>query len=501
MSKALSNKTKLNNVVDVVADFGADPTGAVICSSALQACHDTLTANQTMYFPPGNYVGKLKVTKSNINILGAGSGSVTLKMPPGVDGNVLEIGNIDVNVKLFDFTGNVSGITLDGSRANTPSPALLSGSYDLTGWGFCVSYGVGGKFSDIRGINCWNGGTGFFLCNNVRGDAYVANSGFNPNLSNPGFDTNGCKYSQFNFISNACNIGGRMTDATYGCKIDGQVYNATLAGFMTNVQAVASNYTEASTVNVNIVGGCSQAAMTVTGDVRGCTFNATINGITGVGVIESVAGGYTPTGNTYNFTTQLGSKQSGTFAGTKGTVNAKSISDAQGSAAGTYYAYEVTGSYNIFNVLVQADATPLIRGLNISGNYNVFNTFERNTLVSNVNDAGTANRIANPYLGMFKAPTFTNSFVNALTAPNSQAGYTLTPDNWVVLDGTISGGVLNSSAFTLPAGYVPTQTRQFSVRCNGATQGVIEVNNTGQIVPRAGATNWTLDGIRFPVGM
>lgn len=56
MSKALKNKTKLNDVVDVVADFGADPTGLVSYSdSAFATAITALAAGGELYVPTGIY--------------------------------------------------------------------------------------------------------------------------------------------------------------------------------------------------------------------------------------------------------------------------------------------------------------------------------------------------------------------------------------------------------------------------------------------------------------
>ena len=50
MSKALKNKTKLNDVVDVVADFGADPTGI---SSSDTAFASARALTNRYYIPSG----------------------------------------------------------------------------------------------------------------------------------------------------------------------------------------------------------------------------------------------------------------------------------------------------------------------------------------------------------------------------------------------------------------------------------------------------------------
>lgn len=55
-SKAFKNATKLNQIVDFVADFGADPTGVADCSAALAAFCAYLQANgKTGHVPHGTY--------------------------------------------------------------------------------------------------------------------------------------------------------------------------------------------------------------------------------------------------------------------------------------------------------------------------------------------------------------------------------------------------------------------------------------------------------------
>ena len=73
---------KLNGaVIDVVADFGADNTGATSASAAIQAAIDEAEDNRSgvgVYLPPGTYRSTvmLQVTKPGLHIVGAGWNSV-----------------------------------------------------------------------------------------------------------------------------------------------------------------------------------------------------------------------------------------------------------------------------------------------------------------------------------------------------------------------------------------------------------------------------------------
>ena len=52
MSKALKNKQKLNDAVDVVADFGADPTGATFSDAAFASAR---AVTNRYFIPAGTY--------------------------------------------------------------------------------------------------------------------------------------------------------------------------------------------------------------------------------------------------------------------------------------------------------------------------------------------------------------------------------------------------------------------------------------------------------------
>lgn len=96
----------------------------------------------------------------------------------------------------------------------------------------------------------------------------------------------------------------------------------------------------------------------------------------------------------------------------------------------------------------------------------------------------------------FIAPTLGNSWVNFGLQYNP-AGYYKDPLGIVHLRGMIKSGVLDTGAFTLPAGYRPANTDLFSVISNNAV-GWLEVTNAGVVNPRFGSNVWfSMDSITF----
>lgn len=57
----------------------------------------------------------------------------------------------------------------------------------------------------------------------------------------------------------------------------------------------------------------------------------------------------------------------------------------------------------------------------------------------------------------------------------------------VYLNGMVTGGTINTAAFTLPAGYRPSQLQRFGNAFNAAF-GQLTVNPAGNVIPAVGAT-------------
>jgi hypothetical protein len=114
--------------------------------------------------------------------------------------------------------------------------------------------------------------------------------------------------------------------------------------------------------------------------------------------------------------------------------------------------------------------------------------------VNNTNDAYSA-FTANTS-SVWIAPTLTNGWVN-FGGSEATAGYYKDQFGVVHLKGTIKDGSFLSAAFTLPAGYRPSQSRNFGTVSNGAF-GFISIASTGPVIPGVGSTAYiSLDGLYF----
>lgn len=100
------------------------------------------------------------------------------------------------------------------------------------------------------------------------------------------------------------------------------------------------------------------------------------------------------------------------------------------------------------------------------------------------------------------APTFLNSWVN-YGNPWANAGYMKDSLGFVHLRGIIKSGTINTTAFTLPAGYRPATSNQdelFIVHSSGAI-GRIDIKGDGTVLPVAGNnSDVSLAGITFKAG-
>ena len=96
--------------------------------------------------------------------------------------------------------------------------------------------------------------------------------------------------------------------------------------------------------------------------------------------------------------------------------------------------------------------------------------------------------------GWTNASGFTNSWTSGVnTARFLKSG------NFVKLGGVITGGTLNTAAFTLPVGYRPSQQVGFATSA-GSAFALIEVNTSGTVVPAVGSTtNVFMDVVMFSI--
>lgn len=355
----------LNGALNVMA-YGAKGDGSTddttACQAALTAAIGT-SGGAAVFFPAGSYiVTGLTVRGNNVAVIGAGSSMTTIKRKTSsTAANLLEIGNLALGNAAPAYTNlTVRGLTLDGNKAGVSQPTT-----DLTDWGLSFTACSYCKFSDIRAINCWNGGVGVFINSNYMiGDAYVYNSGAGNTGTGTeeGFDINSSKYCQFKIVSDTCLNGARLLDNCWGNIIDAVIYNATSTGFICNNQTINQSY--ANTLRLTIVGGCSNQGVLVTTNCRNNSIIATIEGITGIGVNEPVIGApNSPEGNTYVVNSYLGQLQACVVGGNGGVWTINTDRDGRGGSQGAVYAVDVYGSNTLLNVNLTDTSTWQVRGV------------------------------------------------------------------------------------------------------------------------------------------
>lgn len=86
-------------------------------------------------------------------------------------------------------------------------------------------------------------------------------------------------------------------------------------------------------------------------------------------------------------------------------------------------------------------------------------------------------------VGATGEPAFEGTWAAGSPTPR----FWMDPWGYVHMDGALTGGVLATSAFTLPASYRPEVNGRFPTDSNGA-YGAVVVNATGTVVPTIGAT-------------
>ena len=390
----LNNRNWVN-----VKEYGAKGDGKTNDQVAVQKALAQVRLNGTLYFPAGIYRATLSIRRNDIKIEGAGSGKTILKTPDSVNANVIEIGNTADpyarNFSIFFKNVHLSGITLNGNSGKVPEPAT-----DLTAWGLAVTATSNSTFKDIRVINCWNGGVGFFiLSNNNVGNFYVESCGFAGIYANePGFDINSSSYNNFEVVVKNCAYGARILDNCIKNVLKATIINAMHTGFMIGDQLVNTG-SHHNRVNATIKGGCKDQAVSVGAKASKNIFTFNILGVKGHGIHELDSTYFSnnmamaATGNEYKILSKRNGGSAASIGGSFGKWSIKSFSDGRRDKKGDHFAIRIKGSKNEIEATVFDEAQPKVRGLIFEkkSNANKLLSYNYNTLVQILADQGTNN--------------------------------------------------------------------------------------------------------------
>lgn len=345
-----------------VKDFGATTASSDNTAAFLLATNYAASTGATITVPAGTWFGTFHISASNFSIRGAGSASTIIKHPAGAPaaGGVIEFGNTALgnSAPTYSFA-SISGLTLDGNKANVTAPVN-----DLTGWGMCFTKFSYVEYSDVVAQNCHAGGVGTFINSNFHnGSAIVIGCGFN--IGHPGFDVNSSKYSVWNVVSDSCDYGARLLDNCYGNQLNVSIYNAAFTGFVYNNQTVNSSYS--NIINVNVVGNCALGqGVSIGSNCYNSTVNAKVDGVTGNAlVVQGSSATYAPRGNTFNINSYNCGGRSVYDAGISNQYFINSKFDGRTGAAGSTFAVDINGSYGQYVISVEDTTVVQVRGVAI----------------------------------------------------------------------------------------------------------------------------------------
>lgn len=189
---ASADKKKLDAYKDVVADGGADPTGAVDATAIIQALQDAMTSGGIIYFPANTKIkiaGTVNITNSGITIVG-GSRRTSRIEASSATGDIFNVsgdGVLITNVR-FSTPSDNAALRTSGFAATFTSASDTSGMRAcdiLFQWSGIQSSGSLHFFEDLNireyGANAPNGQC---ILINGSGDRYISrlttDNGSNP---------------------------------------------------------------------------------------------------------------------------------------------------------------------------------------------------------------------------------------------------------------------------------------------------------------------------------
>ena len=351
--------SKLSDIVSV-KDFGATGDGSTDDTSAIAAAVASLPATGgSVVFPAGVFIGTMSIRRSNISIVGAGSSATILRQPAGAlsTGGVIEVGDTASGNSATAYDKFcISGMTLDGNRTAATAP-----TNDLRGHGLAFTKITNYSISDLRAINCYNAGVGLFINSNFGSiSCRVYNCG-NATYTGPGFDINSSKYISLDVVSEQCYAGARVLDNCWGVNGRVAVYNATVGGFIYDNQNVNESYSNNLDVAVVTCGG---NGFTLGANCRNSTIRATIISATGAGFVFTNPGAtYAASNNVLDICTRSSGQTGLLCYGNDNFIRHQSYLDGRSGAQGSYFAVDVYGNRNKFDVDLIDSAIWQVRGI------------------------------------------------------------------------------------------------------------------------------------------
>lgn len=224
-------------------DFGALGDGQTNDTVAVNRAYlRAAVAGGLVYFPgpKRTYVCTLGVYASNVWVIGAGSGIVTLKRPASVldDKNVIEFNQtaLGAGAPAMDRCGIV-GLTIDGNKANVPAPP--NAGADVTNHGVIFTNVQHPFVRDLKAQNCWNSGIDAVIaCDYFDIDDVFVTGCSNTITGVAGFEINSSRSGNARATIQNCVYGVRLLDNIHGCDFDFTIRQTNRHGLILDNQSV-----------------------------------------------------------------------------------------------------------------------------------------------------------------------------------------------------------------------------------------------------------------------
>lgn len=411
---------------------------------------------------------------NNAAIVGPGSAICTLKQNPSGfgTGGVVEVGNTALGNGAPNYDKFVArGFTIDGNRAGISAPVD-----DLHGHGLCLTNITNYDISDVRVINAWNAGVGLFINSNYGYvEARVYNCGnAGASLTPPGFDINACRQIVCDVISQGCNAGARILNNCDDIIGRITIYNATTQGMILQNTNASGNFIQKCILDLT-VNTCGSQGILMQEGIKGNSIRAAIWNATGVGC-QFVAGSSASANcidNYLDLYTENGQTQGLLMAaGDRNKIIHRSRLDGRSGAAGSFYAIDVTGTYNVIDSIVDGDSQVRSFAIRATSSNNQVLTAVQTNCLSGYSDSGTSTNLVpttfeKTITGTFNltsgaAPTVVTAAVSGVAFgdqvqvawPSDLQGaiawaYVQSAGNVTVAAYNITGGALNFGSITV----------------------------------------------------
>lgn len=265
-----------------------------------------------VFFPAGRYLGWIYAYENNVSIRGAGSSCTEIIIPDSASIDVVYTGGdgltysgcpnvVEFNRQAFANDlhplsgGHISGLTLNGNRANTPVPGT-----DILGHGLAFN-----QYSHVTGHDLVVTGThcvGVLPAINSNYQMIfgtIRDCGKSEVLGGvrPGFDANSSKYSQWGFIVEDCPYGGRALDNIRHCIIEINGTDISITGFVLYNQSINEG-SWGNVIRCTFDGGCADYAFTMGPRCFDNDILVLSSGVEGAGYRDVIDG--TPANNPIN---------------------------------------------------------------------------------------------------------------------------------------------------------------------------------------------------------